>query len=327
MSPLGASLLLLSLICLFTALVMALRSWRTTDPAQSSRRLRLLGSRMADNRVRVPELSILRTSTEGSASPGGLFGLSTVARIRAFLGLLLYRAESNMSPGRLLVVCASLAGLCFGVGIQFFFDFQKALVMSVSGFLAPVLVLYGKGRRRTAEFEEALPEALALLGRSLRGGHALQRSLRIVADETSGPIAREFTLVADELSLGREMSAVLDGLSRRIDIPDLALFTSGILLQREFGGNLAEVVDKLATMIRDRFKFQSKVLAMTSANRNSAVILLFMPFSFVGLMYFANRPFIEPLWTTPEGETLAMVGASLAFFGYALARRFAKVSA
>ena len=162
---------------------------------------------------------------------------------------------------------------------------------------------------------------------SPRGGHALQRSLRIVADEMEGPVSEEFALVADQLSLGRDLPEVLAGLTHRVALADVDLFVSGVLLQREYGGNLAEVVDKLARTIRARFKFQSKVMAVTSANRNSALILLVIPFLFVGLMYFANRDFVRPLWETPEGNVLAGLAAGLAVTGYTLARRMARVEA
>jgi tight adherence protein B len=148
-----------------------------------------------------------------------------------------------------------------------------------------------------------------------------------VADEMEGPVSKEFTQVADQLSLGRDMPEVLDGLSRRVGLPDVDLFTSGVLLQREYGGNLAEVVDKLARTIRERFKFQSKVMAVTSTNRNSALILLVIPFLFVALMYFANRDFVRPLWETSEGNVLAGVAATLSITGYSLARRMARVEA
>ena len=90
---------------------------------------------------------------------------------------------------------------------------------------------------------------------------------------------------------------------------------------------MSEVVDKLARTIRERFKFQSKVLAITSTNRNSALILLFIPYLFVGLMYFANRDFVRPLWEEPLGNVLAGVAAMLAITGYSIARRMARVEA
>lgn len=328
MNPLGALLLLLSIGSFLVFAFMAIRTTRRERKSGlASKRLRRLGDRLSSSKAGAPELSILRISKERQGSDSSFVINQLPSRLFEQLELLLYRAGSDTGVGRLVLLCASLGGLLFALGIQFFFDLGIATAMGVTAFCIPLVVFRFRARSRVAEFEAAFPEALALLGRSLRGGHALQRSFRIVTDEMSGIISQEFALVADELSLGRDMPPVLQGLSRRIGLPDIELFAGGVLLQREYGGNLAEVVDKLALMIRERFKFQAKVQAMTSTNRNSAMMLLVIPFAFVILMYFANRPFIEPLWTTSEGESLATVALILAFSGYGLARRIAKVEA
>ena len=327
MNPLGALLLVLSLGSFLVFVFMAIRARRERNSGLAGKRLRRLGDRLAGGKAGAPELSILRHSKDRPGSDSSFIINRLPIRVLEQLELLLYRAGSETGVGRLLLLCASLGGLLFALGIRFFFDFGIASAMGTVAFGLPLAVFRFRARGRVSEFEAALPEALALLGRSLRGGHALQRSFRIVADEMSGIISQEFALVGDELSLGRDMAPVLQGLSRRIGLPDIELFAGGVLLQREYGGNLAEVVDKLALMIRERFKFQAKVLAMTSTNRNSAMMLLVIPFAFVALMYFSNPDFIEPLWTTSEGESLGTVALVLAFSGYGLARRVAKVEA
>jgi tight adherence protein B len=290
-------------------------------------RLKSLADRLGDQKSAPRELSILRQSSDRvlGVEESGMKWLG--ARTFEKLELLLYRADFDAGLSRVLVLSASLGGLFLAVSVRVFLDWGIGIGLGLLGSLLPTLVLWNRARRRIKTFEASFPEALALVGRSLRGGHALQRSLRIVSDEMEGPVASEFALVADELSLGRDMREVLDALSHRIGLADIDLFASGVLLQREYGGNLAEVVDKLAKMIRERFKFQSKVLAMTSTNRNSALILLVIPFVFVVMMYFTNRDFIRPLWETSEGHIIASVAAALALSGYGMARRVAQVKA
>ena len=327
MSPLGMGLFVLSGIFLVAFLIGLSRKPDQKKHGLSRQRLKRLGDRLGDQRAGAAERSILRPASEvnlgASGSKAAWLGRGLVTKLE----LLLYRAQANAGVGRLLLLSASLAGLFGILGLRILLDWGIAMGLGLAGLSLPFVVFAIKARRRTKAFEAVFPEALALVGRSLRGGHALQRSLRIVADEMEGPVSKEFTLVADQLSLGRDLPEVLDGLSRRVGLADVDLFASGVLLQREYGGNLAEVVDKLAQTIRERFKFHSKVMAVTSTNRNSALILLVIPFLFVALMYFANRDFVRPLWETHEGNVLAGVAATLSITGYSLARRMARVKA
>lgn len=327
MSPLGVILMSLSGLFFIAFVVHLLRKPDQQKHGLARKRLKSLADRLGDQRSVPRELSILRQSGDRmlGVEESGIKWLG--ARTLGKLELLLYRADFDAGLIRVLVLSASLGGLFLAVAVRVFFDWGVGIGLGLLGSLLPALVFWIRARRRMKTFEASFPEALALVGRSLRGGHALQRSLRIVSDEMQGPVASEFALVSDELSMGRDMREVLEALSHRIGLADVDLFASGVLLQREYGGNLAEVVDKLAKMIRERFKFHSKVLAMTSANRNSALILLVIPFVFVGLMYFTNQDFIRPLWETSEGNVIASAAAALALIGYGLARRVAQVEA
>jgi tight adherence protein B len=321
------TLLALSGVSLVAFVVGLLRKPDQRGHGLARQRLQRLGDRLGDRRGGSAELSILRDSSERIFDDSGSRFTLLRRRLVVRLELLLYRAQSDAGVGRLLLLTLSLASFFGILGVRIFLNWWIGIGLALVGLLIPCGVFAIRAKRRMNVFEATFPEALALVSRSLRGGHALQRSLRIVADEMEGPVSKEFTLVADQLSLGRDMPEVLDGLSHRVGLPDVDLFASGVLLQREYGGNLAEVVDKLAQMIRERFKFHSKVMAITSANRNSALILLIIPFLFVILMYFANRDFVRPLWETLDGNLLAGAASLLAITGYALARRMARVEA
>lgn len=326
MSPIGAALLIFAALSFATFFVLFSRSRKENGPDAAGKRLKHLATRLGDQKSSASDLSILRESRGPTRTAPPVLARMVPRGIVGYFELLLYRANSSVGLWRLLVLSLCLGAFFFLVGMRVFFDWGIAVVLGSLALASPTCIYRRKARRMLRDFEASFPEALALVARSLRGGHALQRSLRIVADESTGPVAREFTLVADELSLGRDLGAVLPDLAQRLALPDVDLFTSGVLVQREYGGNLAEVVDKLAKMIRGRFKFQAKVRALTSTNRSSALILVAIPFVFVALMFFANRDFIRPLWETSQGHTLAMVAFALVSIGYGMARRVSRVT-
>ena len=327
MSAVGIALFLGAALSFAIFGILAYRSREKHGNDAAGKRLKNLASRLGDQKSSPSDLSILRDSDGRARTAPPVLSHLMPRPLLGYFELLLYRANSNVGVWRLLSLSLILGWLFFLVGTRIFFDWGVAFTLAFLAVASPTLIYRRKARRMQSDFESAFPEALALVARSLRGGHALQRSLRIVADEMTGPVAREFTLVADELSLGRDLGAVLHGLAQRLELPDVDLFASGVLVQREYGGNLAEVVDKLANMIRGRFKFHAKVRALTSTNRSSALILVAIPFVFVGLMFFANQDFIRPLWATSQGHSLAMVAAALVSLGYGMARKVSRVDA
>jgi len=319
--------LLIALACLaFCRFAFLVSSWSQKDGEEiSGWRLRAINDDLAVAGKGAAALSILKDVDEDPDSRERRVVMRLPSRLRARVELALYRSESSVGIFRLLLLASLLFVVGAYVGFELFYRPWLALVLGGVGAVIPFSVLRWRARKTIAQFEADFPEALSLVARSLRGGHALQRSLRLVADELDGPVAREFRLVAEEVSLGRDLGAVLDRLGTRVGLSDVHLFTSGVLIQREFGGNLAEIVDKLANMIRERFKFHAKVRAMTSMNRSSAFILLCVPVVFVGLMAMTNREFVTPLWTTEDGQLVGVAAAALALGGYGAARRIANV--
>lgn len=194
------------------------------------------------------------------------------------------------------------------------------------GFAATPL-LYVKYRRskRLSKFERQLPEALDLITRALRSGHAFPSALQMVGDEMADPIAGEFGIVHDEVNFGVALQQALTNLSERVPLTDLRYFIVSVLIQRESGGNLTEVLNNLSRLIRERLKLMSKVKVLSSEGRLSAWILGVMPFALALAMYLVNPDFMAPLWTDPIGISIINYMLLLMAFGVVILRKIIKI--
>ena len=146
-----------------------------------------------------------------------------------------------------------------------------------------------------------------LIGRAMRAGHALPSGLHMAGQEMADPIAREFRTTHDEINFGVSMQQALANLSERVPITDMRYFVVAVLIQREAGGNLTEVLDNLSQLIRNRLKFHAKIKVLTTEGRMSAWVLGLLPFALAGLLFFANHDFIAILWTDPVGIQIANI--------------------
>lgn len=171
--------------------------------------------------------------------------------------------------------------------------------------------------RRLRRIESQLPDALDLIGRALRAGHALPSGLQMVAHEMQDPIAGEFRVTHDEVNFGVAIPEALGNLSARVPITDMNYFVVAVLIQREAGGNLTELLDNLSKLIRERHKFHAKVRVLTTEGRMSAWVLGSMPFLLAALLNWVNHDFIAVLWTDPAGISIANVVLTMMFVGAA----------
>jgi tight adherence protein B len=183
--------------------------------------------------------------------------------------------------------------------------------------------------QRLHKFEEQFPEALDLITRAMRAGHSLTFGFQMVGDEMPDPIASEFAQVSEEIKLGRELKVALGNLVYRVEGGDLPFFVTAITIQRETGGNLSEVLEKLGKLIRDRFALYGKVRALTAIGKASANLLAAMPITLVLLLYSCGgeggRSYVEPLYSTTPGMILAASAMGLVVVGYLLCRRLAQI--
>jgi len=237
--------------------------------------------------------------------------------------LLIYRAGEAYHPRRLLLTSAGLAVIGLGVtSLLFYGPFAFAGVFL--GVL-PFLQLKRAANIRMAKFEAQFPDALELLTRALRAGHSLNFGFQMVADELPDPLGTEFAHLAEEVKFGQGVTEALRNMSYRVDVEDLPFFVTAIAIQRETGGNLTEILDKLGHVIRERFKLYGKVRGITAMGRMTANMLAFWPLIMVGALYSVNPGYVEPLWLTPEGHSMVMYCVGLVALGYVICRKMAEI--
>jgi len=203
-------------------------------------------------------------------------------------------------------------------------SFLLAAAALVSGAL-PFLYIRRKKKQRMARFEKQLPDGLGLIARALRAGHAFTSGMKLAADEFGDPLGPELGETLDEINFGVSVPDALKNLVRRVDCPDLSFFVVSVILQRETGGNLAEIIENLAGLMRERFKFRGKVKALSAEGRLSAVVLSLMPFVLFGVLYTINRPYLNSLLDDPIGKAIAGVAGVMMILGVAVIRRVIKV--
>jgi tight adherence protein B len=171
-----------------------------------------------------------------------------------------------------------------------------------------------KRSQRMQLFERQIPEALDLMGRALRAGHAFPTGVKMVGDEMPEPIAKEFRVLYDETNFGMPQNEALLRLADRVPVDDLRYFVIAVMIQRESGGNLAELLDNIAGIVRARLKLLGEVRTLSAEGKLSAWILGLLPFCVAGLINIVNPKFMDVLWTDPIG--LRMVGGALLLMAF-----------
>jgi tight adherence protein B len=240
----------------------------------------------------------------------------------------LYQAGLTISPGAFTVLCIGVGAGAWLVASIVFYSPAIAFPFVLAGFL-PFVQVERLRSRRMQSFEAQFAEALDLITRAMRAGHSLTFGFQMVGDEMPDPIGSEFAQVAEEIKLGRELRVALANLVYRVEAGDLPFFVTAITIQRETGGNLAEVLENLGSLIRDRFALYGKVRALTAIGKASANLLAMMPLLVVFLLYTCGgeggRSYVEPLYTTTSGQMLAAAALGMVVIGYVLCRRMAQI--
>ena len=164
-------------------------------------------------------------------------------------------------------------------------------------------------QQRIERIERQFPQALDLMSRAMRAGHAFAAAVRMVAEELPEPLGQDFRILFDEMNYGVPAHTALARLAERVPLPDVSYFVVAVMIQRESGGNLAELLDKIAAIVRERLKLHGEVRTLSAEGRLSAIILTALPFGVAFVVNLVNPSFMAVLWTDPGG--MRMVGAAL----------------
>lgn len=220
----------------------------------------------------------------------------------------LQQSGTNMLVGVYLLLSFALATFGFLIPMLLNKSRISSIVCSVLAALMPTIFIILKRKERAAKFERLFPEALDLLGYSLRAGHSIMTGMKMVADEISDPVGREFGRVVEEVNFGRGLNSALYAFAERLNTPDVKFFATSVSIQRETGGNLVELLESVSTTIRKRFRFREKVKALAAEGKLSGVILCALPFVFALYLYFANRKYLAVLLNDDKGPYI--IGAA-----------------
>jgi tight adherence protein B len=239
--------------------------------------------------------------------------------------LLLEQSRSSWSLGTFLLLTLGLGLAAGSVMLLFGSPFLIALGGAATAAFVPYFILVRRRSKRIAAFEEQFPEVIELLSRSARAGHALQAGLQEVAEEAPDPSGEEFRQVFEEQRFGLPLGESLLGLSDRIELVDVRMFVTSVLIQKETGGNLAENMDNLARLIRERFRFKRQVKVHSAHGRMTGMILGLTPVVLALLLFVLNPEYISPLFTTELGRILLAAAVFLQLVGFFVIRRMTEI--
>ncbi|HLW88351.1 MAG TPA: type II secretion system F family protein [Terriglobales bacterium] len=323
------TLIALVVFVLVALLVFAVGSFLDQRSAQA----RLLRDRLASvqkaEQQTNEELALLRD--EMMSKIPALDSLLRRSERMANLQIFLEQADLKVRAGNILLLCL-VSAVAFGV-IGYFVagslpPNQALLFVMVGVVLGGTLPYSYASYRRTKRFqrfEELFPNAIDTLARAVRAGHAFTTALELIANEIAEPIASEFRKLFEEQKFGLPVRDALMNLAGRVPLVDVKFFVTAVMLQRETGGNLAEILDNLSYVIRERFKIMRQVRVYTAQGRLTMMLLMGLPPIIVVVMLTTNPAFIRPLFADPIGHTLVVAGIVLQTIGYFVIRKIIQI--
>lgn len=219
------------------------------------------------------------------------------------MDLLLQQADIRLPVGIFVLLSAlmGLTGLSLGLNLSGALPAGTAAAMLGS---LPFLWARSKKNKRLKKFESQLPEALDLLAKALKAGHAFSAGLNMIAHEFEAPISAEFERILSEVNLGRGIDHALKGMTERVDCPDLKFFTISVIIQRETGGNLAEILERISGLIRERFRLKGRIKTLSAEGRISAIVIICIPIFVACILQLIQPRYFDALTTDPVGKTV-----------------------
>jgi tight adherence protein B len=307
-------------ILIIELLFYAFRTVRNPDRARVKKELKKMASQKYGEQL--PDILRKKVMSEVPALNEILLRISGIER----LDRLRYQANTKYNTGFFILLSLFFAGL----GFAGFYLLQKTgLFLSVIlGLLIgslPAFYLYIKKNQRSKKFQAQLPEALDLMARSLRAGHAFSTGMNLAAEEFDDPLGTEFNITLSEINFGIGVAEALTNLAGRLDCADLRFFVVAVILQRETGGNLAEIMENIAHLIRERFKLHGRVQTLAAEGKLSMWILIALPFLIVAALFILNPNYIKQLIYEPVGRLMCAGALLMMFIGFLVMRKMVNI--
>jgi tight adherence protein B len=317
------------LIALLVFAVVALATFAVAsllDQRRAQARLikdRLATVQKAAERAPDAELALLRDE-QLSKIPVFDTLLRRSARVSAMQESLL-QAGMKFRAGNFLALCLACGVLAGFAALTWSKNPAIAWAALVVGAFLPYSFVSYRRQKRFEKIEELFPEAIDTLARAVRAGHAFTTALEMISNETSEPLASEFRQLFEEQKFGMPVRDALMNLTERVPLVDVKFFVTAVMLQRETGGNLAEILDNLSYVIRERFKIQRQVRVHTAQGRLTMAVLMGMPPIVVAILQLFSPEFVAPLFHDPIGHALLVASIALQTIGYFVIRKIIKI--
>ena len=238
---------------------------------------------------------------------------------------MLDQADLHITPSR-LIMFSGLAGMLAAMAVSVLA--LSLLLMLCAGLVVaalPFVHVWYKRKKRFNAFLEQLPDALDLMSRALSAGHAFPEALHMISDEMPDPIASEFRKTYEEQNLGLSLKLALENLTHRMPLLDLRMCVTAVLIQRETGGNLAEILEKVAYTIRERFRILGDLKTLTTSSRMSAWLLCGLPIGVAIAITAMNPEYMSVLWKDPRGHYLIAAAMGLQVTGMLIVRKILRI--
>jgi tight adherence protein B len=231
------------------------------------------------------------------------------------------QADLHITVSR-LVMFAAMAGITASLAASVVIAaFPVIVLVGLIGAAIPFVHVFWQRSKRLNKFLENLPDALELMSRALSAGHAFAESMHMVSAEMPEPIATEFRKTYEEQNLGLSLKLALENLTQRMPMLDLKMCVTAVLIQRETGGNLAEILEKVAHTIRERFRIMGDLKTLTTSSRMSAWLLCGLPIGVAIAVTYLNPEYMSILWKDPRGHKLIFAAVSMQITGMLVVRK------
>ena len=245
--------------------------------------------------------------------------------LAARLHIFIEQAGMQITVAMVLLISLASAFFVLLLGLLLFIPALLTILLAVGAGSIPFFVISVKRQRRFSKFAEIFPDAIDMLARAVRAGHAFTTGLEMMSREMPEPLASEFRTTYEQQNFGMPIREALHNLSVRMPLPDVRFFVSALQIQRESGGNLAEILTNLAQVIRERFKILRQVRVFTAQGRMTLYILMALAPGFALIIFFANPKYLAPLWTDPLGRKWLVIAAILQVIGLMLTRKIIRI--